>query len=148
METQKFLTHSEDETEQLGYEFAENLQTGDVIALYGDLGSGKTSFIKGVCRFFEVKEPVTSPTFTIMNQYQISKNDEIIMLYHIDLYRINEKKELLDIGFDECLADDSSIKFIEWAEKAGDLDREFNYRITIGSVEGEDDGRSFEIAGL
>lgn len=112
-----FRTNSEDETIQLGEKIAEELIPGDIVALYGDLGSGKTEFVKGVCRYFDVEEIVTSPTFTIVNKYNGSKQKAQITIYHIDLYRIEKEKELLEIGFNEYLNDKEAITFIEWSEK-------------------------------
>jgi tRNA threonylcarbamoyladenosine biosynthesis protein TsaE len=116
-----------------------------LISIYGELGAGKTSFIKGICNFFEVNEMITSPTFTIMNQYVGNKEGEEITLYHIDLYRIKSAKELEDIGFCDCIFSDDSIKLIEWADKSyGKLpDNRYSVQITPGN-ENEDE-RAFKI---
>lgn len=113
----EFTTLSEEETINLGKEFAKELCSGDIVAIYGDLGSGKTEFVKGICDYFQVEEIVTSPTFTIVNKYNGSMSDNQIILYHIDLYRIEKESELLEIGFEEYLNDKSAISLIEWAEK-------------------------------
>lgn len=112
-----FITNGEDETITLGKELAKELSLGDILAIYGDLGSGKTEFVKGICEYFEVEEIVTSPTFTIVNKYNGTKNDNQVIIYHIDLYRINKDSELLEIGFEEYLSDKTAITLIEWAEK-------------------------------
>lgn len=114
----KYTTNNEDETIELGRKFAKELSLGDIVYLYGDLGSGKTEFIKGICDFFKVDDLVTSPTFTIMNKYIGELKHQEIPIFHIDLYRIEKNHELNEIGFDECLFEESSIKLIEWAEKA------------------------------
>lgn len=114
----KYTTNSEDETIELGSKFAKGLNLGDIVFLYGDLGSGKTEFIKGICQYFQVEDMVTSPTFTIMNKYIGEYKNHEVPIYHIDLYRIEKNKELNEIGFDECLYEENSIKLIEWAEKA------------------------------
>ena len=114
----KYTTLSEDETIQLGKKFAKELSLGDIVYLYGELGSGKTEFIKGICQYFDVEDLVTSPTFTIMNKYVGEYKHQEIAIYHIDLYRIEEDKELNEIGFGECMYEENSIKLIEWAEKA------------------------------
>lgn len=129
MDTEKHITNSEIETYELGNRFASKLQEGDTVALYGDLGAGKTQFIKGICSYFKVNEIVNSPTFTIINQYSAKKNGSQIPIYHIDLYRINNTKELEEIGFVECLQSGDAIKLIEWSEKAGDKLFNVNYKI-------------------
>ncbi len=113
----EFSTLSEDETIDLGHEFAKGLVAGDIIAIYGDLGSGKTEFVKGICEYYKVEEIVTSPTFTIVNKYNGTTSDAQVILYHIDLYRIDKESELLEIGFEEYLSDRTAITLIEWAEK-------------------------------
>lgn len=146
MEIQKFATYSEDETIELGKKFAEQLKPGDVVAFYGDLGSGKTEFIKGICNFFNVEEIVTSPTFTIMNKYSGELDENVLSIYHIDLYRIKSLDELDEIGFDECVHSEDSIKLIEWASKAdGDLPDK-SYKIIINLHDENEDERSFEIS--
>jgi tRNA threonylcarbamoyladenosine biosynthesis protein TsaE len=116
---EKFITNSEEETINLGIEFAKRLNAGDTVLFFGDLGAGKTELIKGICQYFKVDDIVTSPTFTIMNQYIGRHNGSDITIYHIDLYRIKSKKELEEIGFSECVFSSDSLKLIEWAEKAG-----------------------------
>jgi tRNA threonylcarbamoyladenosine biosynthesis protein TsaE len=106
-----FITNSEAETVKLGKEFAKRLQAGSLVALYGDLGAGKTQFVKGVCEAFEVKEIVNSPTFTIVNEYHGT-----MPVFHIDLYRMKSVDEILGIGFDEYL-ESGGICLVEWAEK-------------------------------
>lgn len=117
MHRYEFTTFGEEETINLGKEIAQNLTPGDIIAIYGDLGSGKTEFVKGICEHFKVDEIVTSPTFTIVNKYNGMIDDSPIVLYHIDLYRIDKESELIEIGFEEYLNDSSAITLIEWAEK-------------------------------
>lgn len=117
MHRYEFTTLGEEETINLGKEIAQSLTPGDIIAIYGDLGSGKTEFVKGICEHFKVDEIVTSPTFTIVNKYNGMIDDSPIVLYHIDLYRIDKESELIEIGFEEYLNDSSAITLIEWAEK-------------------------------
>lgn len=133
MEIETITTKSEEETIELGKKFAERLTRGDVVLFFGDLGSGKTEFIKGICRYFEVEEIVTSPTFTIMNQYNGTLDDEDLSIYHIDLYRIKTKNELAEIGFEECIFATDSIKLVEWAENSHDLVKFVNYNVRIRS---------------
>lgn len=149
METQLHTTHSESETIELGRQFAERLVSGDVVALYGDLGSGKTEFVRGICEYFHVEEIVSSPTFTIMNHYSGELPDaEEVKIYHLDLYRINSKRELQEIGFNECAMSGNSIKLIEWADKANGSLPKRRYSVIFRFQEGEDDTRIIEIRHL
>jgi tRNA threonylcarbamoyladenosine biosynthesis protein TsaE len=147
MEHHYHITHNKTETLDLAKEFAATLAPGDIVALYGDLGAGKTEFVRGVCDFFQVGDIVSSPTFTIINSYigVLPPDEDEIKMYHLDLYRINSPKELQEIGFDECLAAQDSIKLIEWAEKAnGSLPRK-RYSIVFRLDDKEEDMRKIEI---
>ncbi|MEO8514383.1 MAG: tRNA (adenosine(37)-N6)-threonylcarbamoyltransferase complex ATPase subunit type 1 TsaE [Ignavibacteria bacterium] len=106
------ITKNETETINLGVQIASSLKGGDVIALYGDLGSGKTRLVKGICMGLDVKQMVNSPTFIIVNEYSSQK---FRYIYHFDLYRMKSEDEVLAIGFEEYLNNDS-IAFIEWPE--------------------------------
>lgn len=140
MNKEFYSSHNEEDTIRIGYDFAKSLKSGDIVAFYGDLGSGKTEFIKGICDYFEVDEIVTSPTFTIFNHYTGTLNDEEIIIYHIDLYRIQKQEELLEIGFTDCLFSGKTIKLIEWAEKADILIPNSHYNVEIRtSTENEND---------
>ena len=108
----KIVTHSEDETVSAGKEFAGRLQRGDVVALFGDLGTGKTRFIKGMCLGLGVHEHVASPTFTILREYTAGK----LKVHHFDFYRIASEREISEIGFEEFVNNDG-ICFIEWADR-------------------------------
>ena len=114
-------SRSEHETRALARSFAETLRRGDVVALYGELGSGKTQFVKGVCEAFGIGRHVASPTFIIQNRYDGSAPDGTpMMLYHFDLYRIERVEEIYDLGYEEFLFGDG-ICMIEWAERLGPL---------------------------
>jgi tRNA threonylcarbamoyladenosine biosynthesis protein TsaE len=128
METMNLISNSEEETIAFGREFASKLRPGNIVSFRGDLGAGKTEFIKGICEYFEVDQVVTSPTFTIINTYYTLDLDEII---HIDLYRLESEKELIEIGFDEILNDEYTIKLIEWSEKASVLEKNSDYLVEI-----------------
>lgn len=106
------ITKNETETINLGVEIASSLKCGDVIALYGDLGSGKTRLVKGICMGLDVKQMVNSPTFIIVNEYSSQKFHNI---YHFDLYRMKTEDEVLAMGFKEYL-NHESIVLIEWPE--------------------------------
>ena len=135
-------SQSEQETILLGEQIAAQFQPGDVITLEGDLGAGKTEFVKGVCRYFEVSDLVTSPTFSIINQYDgTMAGGEPVKLYHVDLYRIDSPAELAEVGFDDMVFTPNAIKLIEWPEKAGDRMPERHWKIVIEQDEESDDAR-------
>lgn len=133
MEIETHYTHSELETIELGSKFAEKIRPGHVVLFYGELGSGKTEFIKGICNYFSVEEIVTSPTFTIMNQYNGEFENKEFTIYHIDLYRIKTKEELDEIGFEDCIFAADTVKLVEWAENASNLVKFANYSVTFKS---------------
>jgi len=107
----KAILNSETDTKKIATDFSKIVKKGDVICLYGDLGSGKTFFVKSVCENFEINE-VNSPTFAIVNEY-FGK----LKVYHFDFYRLKNSDELMDIGFYEYLNDKDAVLFIEWSEK-------------------------------
>jgi len=112
----KVVTTSIEETLRAGEQFAAGLNPGDIVQLRGDLGAGKTHFVKGVARFFHIpEEEVQSPTFSIIHEYQGR-----IPLYHVDAYRLNRPEEALEFGLEEYLYGDG-ICLIEWPEKIASL---------------------------
>ena len=106
----KILTF--DELDKLAKDTARILKKGDSLALIGDLGTGKTTFTKTICRYFNIRENVKSPTFN----YVIEYNSGDIPIYHFDVYRLEEAEEVYDIGFDDYIGGDG-ISIIEWADK-------------------------------
>jgi tRNA threonylcarbamoyladenosine biosynthesis protein TsaE len=125
-------THSEQETVALGTSFAAGLRPGDVVALYGTLGTGKTRFIKGICAGLGAGPHVTSPTFTIVNEYRGGR----IPVYHFDFYRMKDLRELREIGFDEYLGGDG-VCLLEWAERVERLLPPRRYDVTLAFGRGE-----------
>lgn len=125
----EIIVSSEEETENLAGKIADELVPGNVIALYGNLGAGKTFLVKSICKKWEI-EGVTSPTFAIVNQY--SGKFEIS---HFDFYRIKKVSELYDIGFDEYIISENSITFIEWAEMFPEVLPVHVIKITISYLE-------------
>ena len=116
------LSKSEKQTISAGKKFAETISPGEVIGLKGNLGTGKTQFVKGVGEYFRVKEVINSPTFLIVNQYTgiepaTKKN---ITINHFDLYRLRFKEELETIGFSDYI-NEKSICIIEWCELAAEF---------------------------
>lgn len=113
----KILTYSPEETQAAGFEFASSINLSEVIGFKGELGSGKTQFIKGICKYFNVKEVVNSPTFLIVNEYKGEKNGKEVFINHFDLYRLKSDEDLLSIGFDNYITS-NSICLVEWSELA------------------------------
>ncbi|MCD8116828.1 MAG: tRNA (adenosine(37)-N6)-threonylcarbamoyltransferase complex ATPase subunit type 1 TsaE [Oscillospiraceae bacterium] len=105
-----YITNSERETEALGERFGSAVPDGTVAALYGDLGCGKTAFVRGMARGMGLDVPVTSPTFTIVNEYIGSRQ-----LFHFDMYRLSDAEELYDIGWEDYLGR-SGVCAVEWSE--------------------------------
>lgn len=116
MNTIKITTRSPQETQKLGQRLAKKCKGGEIFCLLGNLGSGKTTFVKGVARALRIDEKrVNSPTFVLMNAYQGR-----LALYHFDFYRLNDPKEIGEIGYDEFLYG-NGVAVIEWAERFGPL---------------------------
>ena len=110
--TSIITTGSAEETVGLGSQLGARLSSGDIIALYGELGTGKTQVVKGICSALGVKEVVNSPTFIIVNEYT---SDKIPFIFHFDLYRMRTTQEVIDIGFEDYLERNGLI-LIEWPE--------------------------------
>ena len=112
------LSKSPKETEEIAREISEKVKSGGIIALFGELGSGKTTFTKGLSKALGIKERVISPTFVLVREHRIKNYESRIRkFYHIDLYRI-DKKDFKNLGLQEILSDKENIVVIEWAEKA------------------------------
>lgn len=119
---QKTITHSAEETRMFAGKFARRVKPKSVIALYGDLGAGKTTFAQGFLSALGADEPYISPTFVIMKQYELpeSKND-IRRVYHVDAYRIDDSSDIEKLGFEEWFTDPAGLVLVEWPEKLGRL---------------------------
>ncbi|UCE20478.1 MAG: tRNA (adenosine(37)-N6)-threonylcarbamoyltransferase complex ATPase subunit type 1 TsaE [Gemmatimonadota bacterium] len=135
--TTTVFTQSPEETHSFGVELARDLEPQTVIALIGDLGSGKTCLTQGICAGLEVEEYVTSPTFTLINEYRGR-----LPVYHFDLYRIDDLKEMLDLGYEEYFYG-NGVCVIEWAEKMETLLPEKRIEILLKRI-GENE-REFRI---
>ncbi len=109
-----YISKNERETENIGEQLAKALHGGDVVAMRGGMGAGKTAFVRGLARGLGEENRVTSPTYTIVNEYETEPP-----LFHFDLYRLGSVDELFEIGFDDYLAR-GGICVIEWSENAGD----------------------------
>ncbi len=112
-----FKSNSVDETNQLAAKIAAKVKdSGGVIALSGDLGAGKTTFTQGFAKALGIDEKIISPTFVIMRQHQVPNSTKV--LYHIDLYRLEDEANLNEVGVSEVFSNPDNIVVIEWAEKA------------------------------
>ena len=107
----RYVTNSEEETEALGARLAGRLEPGAVVAVTGDLGAGKTAFTRGLARGLGIGERVTSPTFTIVNEYEGGR----LPLFHFDMYRLGSPGELFDIGWEDYLSR-GGVCAVEWSE--------------------------------
>lgn len=135
----KYLSHSEDETQKIGFEVAEKIKKGDVISLTGSLGAGKTVFAKGFAKQLGIEEAIVSPTFTLVQEY-----DGRMKMYHLDLYRLSGEDEFESMGGEDFLYSDG-VTLIEWSEKIESMlpDDTIYVKITIN----EDLTRTIEITG-
>jgi len=122
------VTRSPEETFALGRRLGVTLGPGDVVACYGELGSGKTCFIQGVAEGVGVEGPVTSPTFILIGEYQGR-----LLVYHVDLYRLDSLEEILALGVEECLYG-RGVTLIEWAEKLEPLLPPHTIRVRLSGL--------------
>ena len=110
----EFISHSQLETEEIGQKLAEKLPGGSVVAMYGDLGAGKTAFVRGMAKGMGLSCRVSSPTFTIVNEYLGERE-----LIHFDMYRLSSADELFDIGWEDYLSR-GAVCAVEWSENVQD----------------------------
>ena len=136
MNKQSFITTSEEDTQKLGEEFALKLHPKDVVFLIGELGSGKTTFVKGIAKGLGVQTRIISPTFvflrthTVKNQESRIRNQEsgIRTLYHLDLYRLDNESDIKNLALDDLFTDPEAVTIIEWPEKIENLSQK-KYKI-------------------
>ncbi|MEI6529328.1 MAG: tRNA (adenosine(37)-N6)-threonylcarbamoyltransferase complex ATPase subunit type 1 TsaE [Candidatus Falkowbacteria bacterium] len=114
---EKIVTKNEKETQALGYELGSQLKGGEVLALCGDLGAGKTKFLQGLAKGLGIKGRVNSPTFNILKLYKINGNKNVKSFCHIDAYRLHSEKDLISLGVEEFFKDNKTVTAIEWAGK-------------------------------
>ena len=144
--TNTITTHSEEETAAVGRELAATLSAGDALLLYGDLGTGKTAFVRGLAEGLGLhRDEVSSPTFMLIQEYRGGR----LPLFHVDLYRIDDPRELDDLGLDEIAVD--GVLAIEWAEKlTGDArlkPSRYEDAVAVRIAHGQDDIRAIVIEG-
>lgn len=138
----KYITKSDKETQFLGEKFSSYLKAGDTILLYGNLGYGKTTFIKGIMKGLGVSKRVVSPTFVIMRTHVTENKKGIKRIYHFDLYRIEDDEKLSGVGIDENFLDSEAIVIIEWPEKVKKLpEKRWEVKIEMN----RDNTRTFNI---
>ena len=130
----EYVTHSREETEHLGARLAEVLTGGAVVAFTGDLGAGKTAFVSGMARALGVTERVTSPTFTIVNEYEGDR----LPLFHFDMYRLGSADELFHIGWEDYLVR-GGVCAVEWSENVAEAIEDDAIRVSIVRGDGDDD---------
>ena len=128
----EYITNSAQQTEQLGEKLGQILTPGTVLAYTGDLGAGKTAFTRGLARGLEIPERITSPTFTIVNEYEGGR----LPLFHFDMYRLGSADELFHIGWEDYLAR-GGICAVEWSENVDEAIDEDAIRVAI--VRGDDE---------
>ncbi len=131
----EIIAKTSEETIQAGERFAALLQGGDVVLLSGELGAGKTTFTKGIARALGVKEPVTSPTFTIIKEYKGEK----LALYHMDMYRLSG--DLSELGLEEYLGKEDGVCVVEWC-----CTKDFHARVFEIALEYCGEGRKIKIS--
>ena len=140
MNVRQIVSHSPEETWQIARTLIQEHPGRIVLALHGDLGSGKTCFVQGLAAALGIRRAITSPTFTVINEYKGPRP-----LCHIDLYRLNSPDEALGIGFEDYLETDG-VTAVEWAERAGDLIPEDAIHVYFQAMEGSNE-RSIRIEG-
>ncbi len=136
-----FISKSEKDTNKLAKKFEKKLKGGEVVVLNGDLGAGKTTFTKALCKALGIKENVTSPTFTLMNIYTSGR----LPLYHFDMYRLEDESEAQELGLNDFFYS-NGVCMIEWAENIKNLLPK--NLITINIEKLGETSRKFEILGL
>ncbi len=153
----KYIANSLEEMQRIAKDFVDTLSPNSdgavVVGLYGDLGSGKTTFTQSICKNLGVSENVTSPTFVLEKIYPIRTNSrkrptsngagEFTRLIHIDAYRLEKSEELLHLGFKEIISDPKNLILIEWPERVSDIMPE-HIKINLKPLENED-SREIEV---
>ena len=138
----QFLSHSTQETEAIGEELAQKLRGGDVLAFTGSLGMGKTAFTRGLARGLGCRGRVTSPTFTIVNEYEGGR----LPLFHFDMYRLEGADALFDIGWEDYL-DRGGVCAVEWSERVSDALPDDTIYVDIARGEEDENMRTITVTG-
>ena len=125
---EEIITCSSEETESEGEKFSERLKPGDIVFLKGQLGSGKTTFTKGIAKGLGILTRIISPTFIVVREHSVESNKKspIRTLYHLDMYRLKDEKDVMTIDLKDYIEDKSAVTVIEWPEVGQDIiDREY-----------------------
>lgn len=138
----EYMTHSAQQTQQLGEKLGTVLTAGAVVAFTGDLGAGKTAFTRGLAEGLGIAMQVTSPTFTIVNEYEGGR----LALFHFDMYRLGSSEELYDIGWEDYLSR-GGVCAVEWSERIADVLEDDCIRVDIRRGAGENE-RIIHITGI
>jgi tRNA threonylcarbamoyladenosine biosynthesis protein TsaE len=136
--THEFTTESDADTIEVGRKLAKLLKPPQLLILSGDLGTGKTTLVKGIAQALDAAEAdeVTSPTFTLMHEYDGTRDGEPVKLFHLDVYRLEGERQLETLGLDELLTDDALV-LVEWGEKFKSIKKKSTGEIAITSTGGD-----------
>lgn len=136
--TFEFITESGPETIEVGRKLAGLLTPPQLLLLHGDLGTGKTTLVKGIAQALDAAEPdeVTSPTFTLLHEYDGSRHGKPVKLYHLDVYRLESERQLDTLGLDELLTPDALV-LVEWGDKFKSIRKRATGEIVITSTGGD-----------
>lgn len=136
----KYISKSEKDTIEFAKDFAQNLKKGDIIVLTGELGSGKTKFVEGILKYFNLESEISSPTFTIVNEYLSDKMN----IYHFDVYRLEDSDEFFAMGGDEYFS--KGICLIEWGEIIEDILPKPYTKVVFSKDEDNEEIRDLDIS--
>lgn len=136
--TYQFTTQSGEDTIEVGRKLAEILKPPQLLLLQGDLGTGKTTLVKGIAQALDAADPdeVTSPTFTLLHEYEGTQHGKPVKLFHLDVYRLEGERQLETLGLDELLMPDALV-LVEWGEKFKSLKKRATGEIAITSKGGD-----------
>jgi len=136
--THEFTTQSGADTIEVGRKLAKLLKPPQLLILRGDLGTGKTTLVKGIAQALDAAEAdeVTSPTFTLIHEYDGTRNGIAVKLFHLDVYRLEGERQLESLGLDELLTDDALV-LVEWGEKFKSIRKKATGEIAISSEGGD-----------
>lgn len=132
-------TYSEEDTKKFAFNLSKILKKGSILILKGELGCGKTKFTEGILKYFNLDSEISSPTFTIVNEY----HNDIANIYHFDLYRLNDIYEFENIGGEEYF--EKGICIFEWGEMIEDILPNDYIKLSFNKMEDDDNGRIIEI---
>lgn len=139
----EYISKNELETEQIAYEFAKTLDNTSVIVLEGDLGAGKTKFVYGLAKYFNISNLVCSPTFTIVNEYPVTSSNKVSTIYHFDVYRLNDSTDFIDSIGTEYF--ENGLCIIEWGKIIYDILPENTLVISIERMPENENYRKISI---